>query len=96
MVDGRDVGRLALVDFEHPEALTKVGVSDFTAPEGAGAKPAEHISVRQGYVERSNVEPTEVFVDMMAAKRAYEASQKMLQYQDRILSASVNDIGRVR
>jgi flagellar basal-body rod protein FlgF len=94
--DGREVGRLALVDFDDPTLLTKVGVSDFAALDGAGPKVAEHVSVRQGYVERSNVEATEVFVDMMAAKRAYEASQRMLQYQDRILASSVNDIGRLR
>jgi flagellar basal-body rod protein FlgF len=55
----------------------------------------EQVQVHQGYLERSNVDPTQSVVDMMAAARAYEANQKMVQFYDKSLEKAVNDVGRV-
>ncbi|OAB42909.1 flagellar hook-basal body protein [Paenibacillus glacialis] len=55
----------------------------------------DNIDVRQGYVERSNVNSTQAMVDMNLAARAYESNQKVIQYYDRSLDKAVNEIGRV-
>ncbi|MDQ1911252.1 flagellar hook-basal body protein [Paenibacillus sp. GD4] len=55
----------------------------------------DEVEVRQGFIERSNVDPSQSMVDMMAALRAYEANQKMVQYYDKSMEKAVNDIGRV-
>lgn len=55
----------------------------------------EEIQVHQGYIERSNVDPTQSMIDMMSALRAYEANQKMVQFYDKSLEKAVNEVGRV-
>lgn len=55
----------------------------------------DEIQIRQGYVERSNVDATQSVVDMMNALRIYEANQKMVQYYDQSLSKAVNEVGKV-
>lgn len=56
----------------------------------------EEIQLHQGYVERSNVDPTQSTIDMMSALRAYEANQKMVQFYDKSLEKAVNEVGRVQ
>lgn len=53
------------------------------------------VSVMQGFIERSNVDPTEAMVDMMTAQRLYEANQRVVQFYDRSLEKAVNEIGKV-
>lgn len=55
----------------------------------------EQVEVRQGYVERSNVDAGQSMVDMMSAVRAYEANQKVIQYYDKSMDKAVNEVGRV-
>ncbi len=55
----------------------------------------DNMDVRQGYLERSNVNSTQAMVDMNLAARAYESNQKVIQYYDRSLDKAVNEIGRV-
>lgn len=51
--------------------------------------------MRQGFVERSNVDSGQSMVDMMSALRAYEANQKMIQFYDKSMEKAANDVGRV-
>jgi flagellar basal-body rod protein FlgG len=53
------------------------------------------VQIRQGFVERSNVDAAQSMVDLMTALRAYEANQKIVQYYDRSLEKTVNEVGRV-
>ncbi|NHN33842.1 flagellar hook-basal body protein [Paenibacillus agricola] len=57
--------------------------------------PDDQVEVRQGYVERSNVDAAQASVDMITASRAYEANQKMVQFYDRSMDKAVNDVGRI-
>lgn len=58
-------------------------------------QPGDNVMIRQGFVEQSNVDPTQVMVDMMSALRAYEANQKMVQFYDKSLEKTVNEVGRI-
>ncbi|WP_281883103.1 flagellar hook-basal body protein [Paenibacillus sp. YYML68] len=67
-------------------------------PEAGGFRQIDgedQVEVRQGYVERSNVDAGQSMVDLMSALRAYEANQKMVQYYDKSMEKAVNEIGRV-
>jgi flagellar basal-body rod protein FlgG len=55
----------------------------------------DQVEVRQGYIERSNVDTSQSMVDMMSALRAYEANQKVVQFYDRSMDKLANDVGRV-
>lgn len=57
--------------------------------------PGDQVEVRQGYIERSNVDPAQSMVDLMSALRAYEANQKVIQYYDKSMDKAVNEVGRV-
>jgi flagellar basal-body rod protein FlgG len=54
------------------------------------------LAVRQGFLERSNVDAAQSMVDMNTALRAYEANQKVIQYYDKSLDKAVNEVGRVQ
>lgn len=51
--------------------------------------------LKQGFLERSNVDVAKTMTDMLTAYRAFEANQKVLQAYDRSMEKAVNDIGRI-
>ncbi|MCP4581895.1 MAG: flagellar basal-body rod protein FlgF [candidate division Zixibacteria bacterium] len=96
-VDGAEAARIRVVDFEKPYDLRKVDDGYFM-PEDETILPeaATGFSVRQGYVETSNVNIIQNMVDMLVSFRAYQSGQKAIQAQDETLDKAVNDLGRVR
>lgn len=91
--------RLMISIVDDPYALRRAGDGNFLLDEGAAAPRVmaadEQVQVMQGYVERSNVDPTQATVDMMTALRAYEANQQVIQLYDRSLEKAANEVGRV-
>lgn len=57
--------------------------------------PEMMFSLRQGFIERSNVDTGQTMADMMTAFRAFEANQKVLQAYDRSMEKAANEIGRL-
>lgn len=97
---GATVASLGLTRIEHPYRLIPEGLGLFRndADDSAQATPMtvnEQVQVRQGFVERANVDPTQSMVEMNLALRAYEANQVVIQYYDRSLDKAVNEIGRI-
>jgi flagellar basal-body rod protein FlgF len=68
-------------------------------PDDAGSVtsiiPNNEVQVKQGFIERSNVDAAQSMIDMDSALRAYETNQKMIQYYDKSLEKTVNEVGRV-
>jgi len=91
-VDGQARGRLRVVDFDAPHRLLPRGDGLLTAPDDLAATPLEpaQVSVVQGHLEGSNVDPVRTLVDMIAAQRAFEIGSKVLQANDEMLGKSVN------
>jgi flagellar basal-body rod protein FlgG len=86
-----EVGQLELVRFISPSGLEPLGEGLFRATEAAGepmaGRPGQDGlgSIRQGFVEGSNVKMVEEMVNLMVAQRAYEASVKVVQASDEML-----------
>lgn len=96
LVDGAVVGRLQIVTTDAPQDLIKIGSNLLKLADGAGTlNPPENVSVRQGFLEQSNVKPVREMVLMMEVFHFYETGQRMIRDQDRLLRLAVNDIGRV-
>ena len=55
----------------------------------------DETKVRQGFLERSNVNSIEEMTNMITAIRAFEAYQKVIQSLDEADDHAVNSIGRV-
>jgi flagellar basal-body rod protein FlgG len=82
----RKLGR-GLLAFDLPGGAS--GGSVMPAPRPAATR------VRQGYLEEPNVNAVGELVSMIAALRAFEASQRSLQANDQTLDKAINEIGRV-
>uniref|UniRef100_UPI0037040C7B flagellar hook-basal body protein n=1 Tax=Cohnella sp. TaxID=1883426 RepID=UPI0037040C7B len=91
--------QLRIMRVDNPNLLVREGDGRFRyAGEANGLRQIEaedQVEVRQGFLERSNVDTTQAAIDLMAALRAYEANQKVIQTYDRSLDKAVNEIGRV-
>lgn len=96
LVDETVVGRLQVVDFPDKTTLTKQGDSTFTASDKAEPTPVTVPSLRQGYLERSNINIIKEMVGMIMTLRNYEAGSKAIQAQDESLNALFNNVGKVR
>ncbi len=86
-VDGSTVGRIVPVTVDDFEKLDKAGNSLFVVPQGVQTSTATGSTIRQGYLETSNVDIVREMVDMIIAYRTYEANAKALQTQDSSLDA---------
>ncbi|MHC4482146.1 MAG: flagellar hook-basal body protein [Planctomycetota bacterium] len=75
---GIAVGKFRLVDFgDNENKLVPAGANCFQMPdEDVSPVTAEHIVVKQGYQETSNVKIVEELVDMIMVSRLYEANMK--------------------
>ncbi|MNW39265.1 Flagellar basal-body rod protein FlgG [compost metagenome] len=94
------VATLGVSVINKPQELVREGNGMYRADneEAAGIRQldqADAAEVRQGYLERSNVDTAQAMVDLMAAQRAYESNQKIIQYYDKSLDKAVNEIGRI-
>lgn len=94
VVDGAVIDKLKLIGMDDPANFRKMGANLFQLVGGDSAPP-ETVSVRQGFLEESNVEPVYEMVRMMEIFHFYETGQKMIHEQDKMLNKAVNDIGRV-
>jgi len=95
-VNGEEVGKLALVDFEKPYNLERLDGSMFAAPDGVNPIEPEKLFVRQGYVERANVDVIKEMIDMISSFREFESNQKAIQIADETLQKTVNQVGAKR
>ena len=79
-VDGQPIDRLAVVGFNRLQDLVKEGNSTYSNAGGDGniIQP-KGIRVKQGALEKSNVNPTQEMVKMMEMFRSYESTQRVIQ-----------------
>lgn len=91
--------QLRIMRVENPNLLVREGNGRFRyAGDDADIRQItvdDRVSIRQGFLERSNVDSAQSAVDIMSALRAYEANQKVVQTYDRSMEKAVNEIGRV-
>lgn len=95
MVGGATVGKLRVVNFEENTELNKVTGTLFTAPATTTPVAPGSFTIRQGYLEKSNVDVMREMVEMIDSYRMFETGQKMIQIQDESLSKAVNELPRV-
>jgi flagellar basal-body rod protein FlgG len=96
MVDKQSIGHLRVADFADYTAIHKDHESLFTVDAGTAVAegPGSQTSIRQGYLEESNVDGISEMISMIELNRAFEADQKSLRSQDATLERT-NDVGRL-
>lgn len=95
-VNGEENGTLLIATFADPGDLTRVNGNAYSAPKDIATAEPERLFVRQGYLERANVEVVNEMIDMIASFREYEANQKAIQIIDDSLEKTVNRVGSRR
>ncbi|WP_314061229.1 flagellar hook-basal body protein [uncultured Vagococcus sp.] len=88
-VGAQEVGKVLLFNVDNPSQLKVLGQNKFginggvlqnsqTNPEGVG-------TIKQGYLESSNVDLAESMTDMIVTQRAYSMNAKVLQSTDEMM-----------
>jgi flagellar basal body rod protein FlgG len=97
MVAGVDVGRLR-VELASPAtaAAQTPGRGRAVDLKATGAEvPIEARSIRQGYLEDSNVQALESLVELAVVQRSFDAVQNSVRVLDEVFGTAVNRLGRV-
>jgi len=96
----QQVGTIQLALFPNPGGLNSVGKNLFLQTTASGdpivGTPggSEGLgSIQQGYLEQSNVDVVEEFIQMIVAQRSYEASSRVVQAADEMFQG-VNNLGK--
>jgi flagellar basal-body rod protein FlgG len=91
------LGTLELVDFGNPNGLRALGGNVYMATPESGdpvtMESEDGISLKQGFVEGSNVDVAEELVAMIVAQRSFELTSKVVQAADETLQV-VNNLKR--
>jgi flagellar basal-body rod protein FlgG len=90
-INGNPMYKLYTVDFKNYKTLTKIGDNLYQ-----GSNPTQNNAVvRQGSLEKSNVNLINAMTDMMTTMRSFETDQKVVQSMDETLDKAVNEVGKV-
>jgi len=94
------LGQIQLATFPNPGGLSSVGGNLLTATGASGNAIADNPggptglgTLQQGYLEASNVDVVQEFVQMVLAQRAYESNSKVIKTADDMYS-QVNNMVR--
>jgi flagellar basal-body rod protein FlgF len=87
-------GKLRLVNFPDAQRLLKEGLNLFTAGEGAAQADAKSV-VRQGYIEKSNVNAVAEMSRLMDVTRAYTQISTLLQQQNDLHKTAIQQLADV-
>ena len=91
----REVGQMILYRFSNAPGLSAIGDNNFIETIASGEsqpiQPGEPGAglLRQGFIERSNVELVTELVNMITAQRAYEFNSRAIQTTDSMLGTAV-------
>ena len=89
------LGRVGVTRFANRGALEKIGGNKFDDPTGAaGAAPARDVTVVQGFVEKSNVNPVAEVTSLINITRAYERVQNLITTTTDLSSKAIDALGK--
>lgn len=90
------VGEITMASFINPDGLLKVGENLYEATDASGQVqlgPAGQNGLgvmRQGSLEKSNVEPVREMIDLITTQRGFELNSQAIQAGDQILQQIAN------
>lgn len=94
-VNGTPAGKLKIVTFADAKGLRKEGNNLYANYNAQTVATTAETSVKQGYLEGSNVDIAREMVDMISVSRLYDTNQRMVKMLDQSLDKAVNEVGRV-
>ena len=88
-------GKLRMVAFDQPQKLQREGSNLFSAPNGITAQAAPKASLRQGFIEKSNVSAVSEMSRMIEVMRTYTSIAALLQQQGDLRKTSIERLADV-
>jgi len=91
-----EVGQIELVNFVNPQGLRAIGKNIFVESDASGpptqAVPGEEGigTLRQGFLEGSNVDPVKELVELIKSQRAFEMNSQSIEAADQALQVVAN------
>jgi flagellar basal body rod protein FlgG len=89
--NGRPIGTIALVNPSNPDSIERQGENLFRYD---GRDQAAAGTIKQGFLEGSNVDPVHEMVDLIETARAFEINVQMIQLQSDGLSRLIDQLPR--
>jgi flagellar basal body rod protein FlgG len=86
-------GKLKLANFDKPGALTPATGSYFMADPKQVKEVPTNATLRQGYLEGSNVSSVTEMVSLLTAMRSYESNAKVIQMEDDHMGHAIQELG---
>jgi flagellar basal-body rod protein FlgF len=88
-------GKLRLVSFPDAQKLLKEGLNLYAAGEGGTGQPDTKSALRQGFIEKSNVNSIAEMARMMEVTRAYTSISTLLQQQHDLHKTAIQQLADV-
>jgi flagellar basal-body rod protein FlgG len=91
-----ELGQLSIATFINEAGMKPIGDSLFRATVASGdaqvgnAGDPGFATIRQGYVEASNVNVVQEITSLISAQRAYEMNSKVVEAADQMMSTASN------
>ncbi len=88
------IGQIKLVDVPNPAGLTSKGENLYALSTASGqafnVEEDAESSIKQGYIEMSNVQVVDEMINLITQQRAYEVNSKTIQTADSMLEIANN------
>ena len=94
-VNGELIDRLRVVDVSDPSLLSSIGDGVYRVDASNVVEGTQPASVRQGFLESSNVAPVGELMQLMETVRRFEAEQKFVRAYDGMLDKAISELGKV-
>lgn len=90
-VNNQSVARIAIAKVDDLNVLEKSTGSDFIVTDESFVEylPPENVTVKQGWIENSNVDIIKEMVEMIELQRHYEAGSKVIHTNDNTLDGAI-------
>lgn len=90
------IDKLKIVDFKDKKDLAQMGNSVVVPAAGETPIISKNFQVTQGGIETSNANVVECMVNSITGSRIYETLAKVVETNNKTLSKSVNEVGRMK
>jgi flagellar basal-body rod protein FlgG len=93
-----NLGRISLIDIPNKDSISKIGASLYEFKKNAQPEVVnvQNPSMKQGFLEMSNVNIVQEMTDMISTTRAFESTQKAISAYDSMADKLINVVGSVK
>lgn len=90
--NGMTLGRVGVFTFDDTAQL-EYNEQGFLV--GAEGQPTDDVTIRWGFLERSNVDMVSQMTEMLSAQRAFQSAAQVTKMYDSLMNRITNEIGKV-